>query len=1038
MRLDTPFVRLPLRVDADRLASEIGEFSDKDWKPHPQGYKGNDALSFISCDGDPLSDSVKGPMLPTPFLGRTPYLRQVLASMQSVLGRTRLMRIQGNGEATMHCDTNYYWMQRVRVHVPVKTYPEVRFLCGDAEVNMKPGEVWIFDTWRLHNVLNENPGVRIHLVIDMVGSAEFWEMVAAGERPFADPPVRASTPDRIIKFDPKFVPELATEHCNFPVVMSPWEVECLFADLVGDLTQSPGVPPELAGRLQEILLRFHRTWKNLWSRYGQNASGFASYQRLLQQLDSELKPFEGKLPLPNRIDAVEAVRQAVVRTAVNPELATTAPAMSATPAKPPVPAPATAVAPQPTAVVPATPLANGPRPAPSAPAGVDAFDRPVFIVAAPRSGSTLLFETLAKSPDFWTIGGESHEIFEGKANLGPARHGWASNRLTAADADPDAARSLRAAFRAQLRDRDGKPLPPDAASVRMLEKTPKNALRIPFLNAVFPDARFVYLVRDPRENVSSIIDAWKSGKFATYPALPGWDGPAWSLLLIPGWKELVGQSLAEIAAAQWKSAHEQIMEDLGRLPRERWTAVSYTDFLANPQASCETLCKFAGVRWDQALSGALPLSRHTLTPPDPDKWKKNEAELAPVLPRLEPVAEKVRAFAFPTAANNPRPAPAPAPAATPPAAKSATEAPKRDVASEPLRSVFTTGLVTLFEELRISLLVSTYQAGKLVVVRAQEGKLNTHFRNFEGPMGMAVSGNRLAVGTKNHVWELHDQPDVARKLEPVGKHDACYLARTTHTTGDIRIHEIGWAGDELWIVNTRFSCLCTLDKRYSFVPRWRPKFVSALAPEDRCHLNGLCITGDPPRPKYVTCLGETDTAGGWRDNKKDGGMLLDVETGDIIVRGLSMPHSPRLYNGRLWILESGVGGLGFLDPATGKLNNIATLPGFTRGLDFVGPFAFVGLSQVRETAVFSGIPITETLQERTCGVWVVDTRNGKTVGFLRFEEGVQEIFSVQVLNGIRFPDVITDEEQWLANSFVLPDEALVQVPKEMRMTGKPG
>lgn len=1031
MRLDTPFVRLPLRVDAARLAAEVAGFTGPDWRPHPQGHTGNDAVPLIARHGDPADDGVKGPMRPTPALARTPYLRQVLAAFGSVLGRTRLMRIVGNGEATLHCDTNYYWMQRVRVHVPVVTYPEVRFLCGPAELNMKPSEVWIFDTWRLHNVLNPNPGERIHLVADTVGSAEFWELAAAGERPFADPPA-AAVPDRVIPFDPAADPELLTERANFPVVMSPWEVECLFADLVADLAVSEKAPPDLAARLQERLLHFHRTWRNQWAAFGPSPAGWPVFQKLLSGLDADLKAFEKKLVLANSIDVVEAIRQSVVRSAVNPELAEApAPAAAPAPAVRPKPAPAAAAVSKPPAdPKPAPATANG-RGSPANPAPADPFDRPVFIVAAPRSGSTLLFETLARSPDFWTIGGESHEIFEGKANLGPARHGWASNRLTAADADPDAARALRAAFRAGLRDRDGTPLPATAGPVRMLEKTPKNALRIPFLAAVFPDARFVYLYRDPRDNVSSVIDAWKSGKFVTYPTLPGWDGPPWSLLLIPGWKALAGKSVAEIAAAQWRLAHEQIIDDLGRLPKDRWTAVSYADFLADPQRASADICRFADVRWDQTLTGELPLSRHTLTPPNPDKWQKNAAELATVLPGLTPVADRVRAFAFPSAAAKVPASPAAPASPAPPPEKPATPE-KRDPASEPLRSVFTTGLVNLFEELRISLLVSTYQAGKLVIVRAHDGKLNTHFRNFEGPMGVAVSGNRLAVGTKNHVWELHDQPDVARKLEPAGKHDACYLARATHTTGDIRVHEIGWAGDELWVVNTRFSCLCTLDRRYSFVPRWRPRFVSALAPEDRCHLNGMCITGTPPRPKYVTCLGATDTAGGWRENKKNGGMLIDVDTHEVVVRGLSMPHSPRLYDGKLWILESGVGGLGYLDPATGKMQTVATLPGFTRGLDFVGPFAFVGLSQVRETAVFSGIPITETLTERTCGVWVVDIRSGKTVGFLRFEEGVQEIFAVQALPGVRYPDVITDEEQWLANSFVLPDEALSEVPKEMR------
>ena len=947
MRLDTPFVRLPLRVDAERLAAEVARFAESDWRPHPQGHKGNDALPLVARLGNPLDDGVSGPMLPTPQLARAPYLRQILTGLGSVIGRTRLMRIVGNGEATLHADTNYYWMQRVRVHIPVKTYPEVRFLCGGVELNMKPSEVWIFDTWREHNVLNPNPGTRIHLVIDTVGSAAFWEWVAAGERPFAD--------------------------------------------LSSDLAQTNSA--DLAAEIQDLQWRFLREWRNVWAAHGPHPSGWPVYQRLIEGLDAALTPLADKLLLPNNTDAVEAVRQMVIRSALNPDLAD---------------APAT--------TIPATPKAvtMSARPAPQAP---DLFDRPVFVVAAPRSGSTLVFETLARSPDFWTVGGESHEIIEDDTNLHPARGGWESNRLTAADATPEVVRTLRAAFRTRLIDRDERPLPPNAGPVRMLEKTPKNALRIPFLAAAFPDARFVYLHRDPRENVSSIIDAWRSGRFVTYPDLPGWSGLPWSLLLIPGWRELVGKPLREIAAAQWRSAHERIMADLSSLPRDRWMGLSYTEFLADSQAACEAVCRFADVRWDQTLPGELPLSRHTLTPPEPDKWKKNEGELSQVLPGLETVATDVKAFTSPTA-------PPPSGHAKPPAGGQ----PRTDPSKEPLRSVFTTSLPGLFKELGISLLVSTYQAGKLVVVREQDGKLNTHFRGMQGPMGLAVSGGRLAVGTKNHVWEFHDQPDVARKLEPVGKHDACFLPRAVHTSGDIRVHEIGWAGDELWLVNTRFSCLCTLDRMYSFVPRWRPQFVSALAPEDRCHLNGMCITGDPPRPKYVTCLGATDTAGGWRANKRDGGLLIDVDTHEVIARGLSMPHSPRLYDGKLWVLESGFGGVGYLDAGTGKMVQVAKLPGFTRGLDFVGPFAFVGLSQVRETASFSGLPITELpVEERRCGVWVVDIRRGETVGFLRFEEGVQEIFAVHALTGVLHPDVLVDDDEWLANSFILPDDALKEV-----------
>jgi uncharacterized protein (TIGR03032 family) len=227
----------------------------------------------------------------------------------------------------------------------------------------------------------------------------------------------------------------------------------------------------------------------------------------------------------------------------------------------------------------------------------------------------------------------------------------------------------------------------------------------------------------------------------------------------------------------------------------------------------------------------------------------------------------------------------------------------------------------------------------------------------------------------------------------------------------------------LWFVNTRFSCLCTLDRVHSFVPRWQPPFITELAPDDRCHLNGLALVEG--RPAFVTALGETDTPGGWRANKKDGGLLMEVATGAVLLRGLSMPHSPRWHDGKLWLLESGNGGIGTVAPESRRYERVAALPGFARGLDFAGDFAFVGLSQVRESAVFSGIPIAERpLQERCCGVWVLDITTGKTVAFVKFEDAVQEVFAVQVLPGVRFPDLINDEDDpLLAHSFVLPDRA---------------
>jgi uncharacterized protein (TIGR03032 family) len=340
----------------------------------------------------------------------------------------------------------------------------------------------------------------------------------------------------------------------------------------------------------------------------------------------------------------------------------------------------------------------------------------------------------------------------------------------------------------------------------------------------------------------------------------------------------------------------------------------------------------------------------------------------------------------------------------------------------PLRSVHTESFPIILQELGISLLVTTYQAGKLVLLRPDRGVLNTHFRSFHSPMGLAADNERIAIGTPGFVRQFRNVPAVGQALDPTGRIDACYLPRAAHVTGDVLIHEMAWAGEELWFVNTRFSCLCTLDGRHSFVPRWRPPFIVGLTPGDHCHLNGLGLVERQPR--YVTALGETGTPEAWRANKKDGGILLEVPSGTILARGLSMPHSPRWYDGRLWVLESGRGGIGVVDPRSGRYDCLTELPGFTRGLDFSGPLAFIGLSQVRETAVFSGIPITERPGERNCGIWVVNIHTGQTVAFVKFEDALQEIFAVQVLPGIRFPELINDDDNLILNAYELPDEAL--------------
>ncbi len=335
------------------------------------------------------------------------------------------------------------------------------------------------------------------------------------------------------------------------------------------------------------------------------------------------------------------------------------------------------------------------------------------------------------------------------------------------------------------------------------------------------------------------------------------------------------------------------------------------------------------------------------------------------------------------------------------------------------RSVHTTNFPALLAESGGSVLASTYQAGKLVAIRADGDRLNTHFRDVKGPMGLALDGPRLAVGTPTIVWEFRDATGLARQLDPTGRHDACFLPRVGHVTGNILVHELAYGSAGLWVVNTRFSCLCTLDGERNFVPRWRPRFVSGLAPEDRCHLNGLAM--DAGRPRFVTAHGRSDDPAGWRRDKAGGGVVVDVESGEVAAHGLAMPHSPRWHGGRLWVLESGAGTLGVVDLATGRVEPVAALPGFTRGLDFAGPYAFVGLSQVRDTAVFSGIPITRRPEDRNCGVWAIDTRTGRVAAFVRFEDAVQEIFAVLALPGRLYPEILIDDDKRIGDTFDFPD-----------------
>jgi uncharacterized protein (TIGR03032 family) len=310
-------------------------------------------------------------------------------------------------------------------------------------------------------------------------------------------------------------------------------------------------------------------------------------------------------------------------------------------------------------------------------------------------------------------------------------------------------------------------------------------------------------------------------------------------------------------------------------------------------------------------------------------------------------------------------------------------------------------LPQILTDLRLSLLISTYQTGHLVVVTARQGKLVLTFHQFERAMGVAVKPGTISVCTRKEVWFLRNSPDIAQKLNPRGQFDACFMARATHFTGDIQTHETAWSGNDFWLVNTSFSCLAVLHPIYSFAPRWRPPFITALAPEDRCHLNGLAMVDGQPR--YVTAFAQTDTKEGWREVKSKSGCLMEVPSGRVVVGGLALPHSPRVHGNKLYFLESGNGFLKTVNATTGQVDPVAEVPGVCRGMAMINNLAFIGLSRARPS--LEGVPIVAERDKLKCGLVVVDLQAGKIVAQLIFHKGVDELFDIQLLPGLISPHI---------------------------------
>lgn len=626
------------------------------------------------------------------------------------------------------------------------------------------------------------------------------------------------------------------------------------------------------------------------------------------------------------------------------------------------------------------------------------MNAPIVVIAAPRSGGGILAGVLAQQ--WGLLRGELVDARELVAN-GENSVEVQTHRLGVGDT--------------------GRDLTQLGQGTAGVEFSPRLGLQVGYLASELPAARFIVMLRDPGPTVASAMVAWSSGRFVSEPDLPGWWGDPWSFGLTPGWQELIGAPSAQVCAGQWSAYVNAMFDDLTEIDPARWMVTSYERLLADTDAELESIGSWLGAE-RTSPSPELAHSPGTITAPSALGWRRQAGE---IIPPLETNNETVTRFIEFRDAH----APAPQESDVSLIEDIAPEATRTTVPSSgtAFSSSHTGSFPELLAQTSSSVLVTTYKSGHAILLRADtDSKLNTEFASYRRPMGIAQAGSRLALGTDTSVINYSNTPALAQHLQPANVNDAVFTTRSTINTGDIAIHEMAYAGEELWVVNTRFSCLCTLDVNYSFEPRWRPEWISELAGEDRCHLNGLAMRDG--RPRYVTALAQTDTAHGWREKKGVAGVIVDIDDNAIITSGLAMPHSPRWHAGEIWFLESGKGNLSRVNVTTGDVTTVATLPGFTRGLAFIGPYALVGLSQVRES-VFSELPVTETKEERNCGVWIVDTRNGQIAGFVKFQGMVQEIFDLQVLPGMKWPTFIQEPSTLTTSAFVLSDNALKQVAR---------
>jgi uncharacterized protein (TIGR03032 family) len=600
--------------------------------------------------------------------------------------------------------------------------------------------------------------------------------------------------------------------------------------------------------------------------------------------------------------------------------------------------------------------------------------KPVFVIGVSPHCVNSLIAIAAMAPDAWAADPDLPNVIDSIPAHHPEAHEWRSSRLTASDVLPDTARLLSSHLTARVRNRDDFP-PTDAdMPITVVQDAVVDVLRVPFLASAFPTAKFVFVHRSIPEALDDMEAVWNSRRHSRY-SLPGWEGPPWALALIPGWRDLAGCTVSEIVTAQWNTMLEHVIDDLSNLEPGRWCSVSYDRLLADSDEVLRQAFLSMGLTTDERMRAQRSPSRQGQTP----TGREDSTVTASSAVRLR-------------SADDNRPG-------------------KPD--SRRFNMRYSPSFPAVLNELGISLLVTKYDTnGALLCLSERDGDLHALARPCDHPAGIGVTDSALSIGTRRRIDVLRD-----RLPELDGAHtqsrDACYIPYVTYTTGDFSVREMAYAGRRLHAVSAMFSALCVIGEDQQVTPWWSPPFITSLVPEDRCHLNGLAIVDE--QVGYVSALGTTDHKRGWRDGKLDGGVVLDVKTGDVVISGLCVPHSPRWREGRLWLLESGTGSLLRADPVTGGKETVHTARGFNRGLALIGKYAFVGFSPARGN-ILRGLPIEQNGMDNP-GVRIIDTHTGTVVAVAVFEDRTGEVFDIQILNR-RFPDVAETDGSLIDQCFI--------------------